>query len=409
MIGSTWKLLRELPRPVRILIAGTFVNKAGTYIVPYLTIVLTRDFHLGPAEAGLAVAAYGLGSLSSIFVGGQIADRLGRRAAMILSLFGSGILALCLGFAPSLQAFVLLLLGFGFLADLFQPAASAIVTDLVPPEQRKVGFAGLRLAINLGFAAGIVVGGFLVDRDWRLLFWGDGISTLAYGVVILLFIAETRPVPREGEEERSPFRDRAFVKLVAASGAFPFLMFAVMAVLPMTLTQHAGYPSRAYGYIVGLNGLLVALFEMPVAARLPGYFRLRLAAGGLLVAACGVAMNGLPPSLAIYVAAILLVTAGEIVMMPQLSATVADWAPRRSRGRYISLFQSSWTFAKATSPLLFLPTRARIGDAWFWPLLALATLPAAALLLHLEAEDRNRRHRGVDDGPEASVEYRVEA
>lgn len=409
MIGSTWKLLRELPRPVRILIAGTFVNKAGTYIVPYLTIVLTRDFHLGPAEAGLAVAAYGLGSLSSIFVGGQIADRLGRRAAMILSLFGSGILALCLGFAPSLQAFVLLLLGFGFLADLFQPAASAIVTDLVPPEQRKVGFAGLRLAINLGFAAGIVVGGFLVDRDWRLLFWGDGISTLAYGVVILLFIAETRPVPREGEEERSPFRDRAFVKLVAASGAFPFLMFAVMTVLPMTLTQHAGYPSRAYGYIVGLNGLLVALFEMPVAARLPGHFRLRIAAGGLLVAACGVAMNGLPPSLAIYVTAILLVTAGEIVMMPQLSATVADWAPRRSRGRYISLFQSSWTFAKATSPLLFLPTRARIGDAWFWPLLALATLPAAALLLYLEAEDRNRRHRGVDDGPEASVEYRVEA
>jgi MFS family permease len=109
------------------------------------------------------------------------------------------------------------------------------------------------------------------------------------------------------------------------------------------------------------------------------------------------------------VAAILLVTAGEIVMMPQLSATVADWAPRLSRGRYISLFQSSWTLAKATSPLLFLPLRARLGDFMFWPLLGLAVLPASALLLSLGVEDRARRHGASDGAPEASVECRVEA
>lgn len=406
---STWRLLRALPRPVQILIAGTFVNKAGTYIVPYLTIVLMRDFRLSPVEAGLAVAAYGFGSLVSVFAGGQTADRLGRRSTMLLSLFGSGLLALCLGFAPNLQAFVLLLLGFGFLADLFQPAASAIVTDLVPPEQRKVGFAGLRLAINLGFAAGVVVGGFLVDWDWRFLFWGDGLSTLAYGLVILLFISETRPARREGEVAESPFRDRPFLRLVAASSAFPFLMFAVMTVLPITLTEGASYPSRTYGYIVGLNGLLVAMLELPVAARLPTASRLSLAAGGLAVAALGVALNGSPPSLAIYVIAILLVTAGEIVMMPQLSATVADWAPRLSRGRYISLFQSSWTFAKATSPLLFLPLRAHLGDGLFWPLLGVSALPAFALLLTLGREDRARRHGNPDGLSEASVECRVEA
>ena len=305
---STWRLLRSLPRPVQILIAGTFVNKAGTYIVPYLTIVLMRDFRLSPIQAGLAVAAYGFGSLVSIFAGGQTADRLGRRATMLLSLFGSGVLAMCLGFAPNLHTFVVLLLGFGFLADLFQPAASAIVTDLVPPEQRKLGFAGLRLAINLGFAAGVVAGGFLVDWDFRFLFWGDGLSTLAYGLVILFFIAETRPVGRAGEVAASPFEDAAYLKLVAASSAFPFLMFAVMTVLPITLTEGASYPSRTYGYIVGLNGLLVAMLELPVSARLPSVSRLPLAAFGLLVAALGVALNGLPPNLGVYVAAILLVT-----------------------------------------------------------------------------------------------------
>lgn len=406
---STWRLIRSLPRPVQVLIAGTFVNKAGTYIVPYLTIVLMRDFHLSPVEAGLAVAAYGFGSLVSIFAGGQTADRLGRRATMLLSLFGSGVLAMGLGFAPNLRAFVVLLLAFGFLADLFQPAASAIVTDLVPQEQRKVGFAALRLAINLGFAAGVVAGGFLVDWDFRFLFWGDGLSTLAYGFVILFFIAETRPVGRAGEVAASPFEDRAFLRLVAGSAAFPFLMFAVMTVLPITLTQGASYPSRTYGYIVGLNGLLVAMLELPVAARLPSLSRLPLATVGLLIAALGAALNGAPPSLAVYVVAILLITAGEIIMMPQLSAAVADWAPRLSRGRYISLFQSSWTFAKATSPLFFLPLRARLGDASFWPLLGVSVLPASALLLALSAEDRARRHGPPDETSEASIECRVEA
>ena len=96
-------------------------------------------------------------------------------------------------------------------------------------------------------------------------------------------------------------------------------------------------------------------------------------------------------------------------MMPQLSATVADWAPRLSRGRYISLFQSSWTFAKATSPLLFLPLRARVGDGVFWPILGLSALPAFGLLLTLAGEDRIRRHRPADQASEASVECRVEA
>ncbi|MEO8501058.1 MAG: MFS transporter [Vicinamibacteria bacterium] len=406
---TTWRLLRSLPRPVQILIAGTFVNKAGTYIVPYLTIVLMRDFHLSPLEAGLAVAAYGFGSLVSVFTGRQTADRLGRRATMLLSLFGSGVLAICLGFAPNLHAFVVILLGFGFLADLFQPAASAIVTDLVPPGQRKLGFAGLRLAINLGFAAGVVAGGFLVDWDFRFLFWGDGLSTLAYGLVILFFIAETRPLAHLGEVAASPFEDRPFLKLVAASSAFPFLMFAVMTVLPITLTEGASYPSRTYGYIVGLNGLLVAMLEIPIATRLPTGSRLPLAAFGLVISAIGVALNGVPPNLAVYIAAILLITSGEIIMMPQLSATVADWAPRLSRGRYISLFQSSWTFAKATSPLFFLPLRARIGDQAFWPLLGLSVLPASGLLFTLAREDRARRHGPADEAPEASVACRVEA
>ena len=110
-----------------------------------------------------------------------------------MSLFGSGVLAMAMGFVPSADLFVPLLVAFGFIADLYRPAASAIIGDLLPSSERASGFAGLRMAVNLGWASGTAIGGLLADWDWRLLFLGDGLTTLAYGVLVYFAIPETRP------------------------------------------------------------------------------------------------------------------------------------------------------------------------------------------------------------------------
>src|SRR5688572_17194246 len=153
-------LLGRLPPVVRLLIAGTFVNKVGSFIVPFLTIVLRREFQLTERQVGWLLLAYGVGSLTSILVGGALTDRLGRRFTLLLSLGGSGVIALALGFAESIRTFVPLLVLFGFMADLYRPAASSIIGDVLPSSQRASGFAALRLSVNLGFAAGMTLGGF---------------------------------------------------------------------------------------------------------------------------------------------------------------------------------------------------------------------------------------------------------
>lgn len=143
MANNPFALLRRLPRTVRILIAGTFVNKVGTFIIPYLTLVLRREFHLSAEAVGQLVLAYGAGSFVSILVGGALADRLGRRVALLVSLLGGGALALGLGAAPDLGTFAALLVAFGFVSDLYRPAASAIIADELASSQRALGFAGL--------------------------------------------------------------------------------------------------------------------------------------------------------------------------------------------------------------------------------------------------------------------------
>ena len=132
-------LLRRLPKTVRILVAGTLVNKLGTFIVPYLTIVLLRDFGLSEGQVGTLMGAYGVGSVISILAGGFLTDWMGRRRTLMVSLFGSGAMAVAMAFAPGFSWFATLLVLFGFLADLYRPASSAIVSDLLPSSERSVG------------------------------------------------------------------------------------------------------------------------------------------------------------------------------------------------------------------------------------------------------------------------------
>jgi MFS family permease len=402
------RLLARLPGSVRLLLAGTLINKAGTFIVPYLTIVLLRDFSLTETEAARLLFAYGAGSLVSIMVGGYLTDHLGRRVTLLLSLFGSGVLAVAMGFAGSARAFVPLLVLFGFVADLYRPAASAIIGDVLRSSQRATGFAALRMAVNLGFAVGMGLGGLLADWSWRWLFFGDGSTTLLYGFVVYFFIPETRPgaLPGAGEETRiapDPMTDGVYLQVVLATFAFCLMFFSHLSVMPLTVTVSAGYPAVVYGLLIGLNGLLIALFEISVVAALRPFRRMRVAALGMALSGVGFALTGLELHWAWFLMTVILWTAGEILTSPQQMAFIADWAPPVARGRYLSLYQASWSLAFALNPILFLPLHARLGEPLFWGSLALLAVPATVLLLRLDRADRPEKLRGLSPEPASQL------
>lgn len=412
MPAGPLRLMRRLPPQVRLLVAGTFVNRVGTFIVPYLTLVLVRDFGLPPLRAGALMAAYGAGTICAILGGGFLTDRLGRRPTLMISLFGSGALALAMGAAPSAAVFVPLLLLFGFVADLYRPASSAVLGDLLPSSARALGFAALRAAVNLGFAIGVALGGILADVSWRLLFVGDGLTTLLFGGIVWRALAETRPGVAEAGTRgpavparpvaASPWRDGVFLEAVAATFVSSVVLVSFATVLPLTVT--ALYPARVYGLLMAINGVLIALFEMPVVEALAGVRRLRAAAAGVLLMGVGFGTVGLQAHWAGLALSVVLWTGGEILSGPQTVAFVTDWAPVPARGRYFGLFQATFSLAVAANPIVFLPLHARLGPARFWPLLVLVALPAAALMLHLDrTADRPERLRGLAVAPEAAA------
>lgn len=399
-------IVARLPLVVRVLIAGTFVNKLGSFIVPFLTIVLRREFQLTERQVGWLLLAYGTGSLTSVLIGGALTDRLGRRFTLLLSLGGSGAVALVLGLADSIRTFVPLLVLFGFMADLYRPASSSIIGDVLPSAQRASGFAGLRLAINLGFAAGMTLGGFLADWNWRLLFIGDGLTTLAFAAVVYLYIGETRPAAVAAPDGAppsvsvNPWRDTVFLQLMAVSFAFAMVFFNHISTLPLTITGSAGYPASVFGGLVAVNGLVVALFEIGAVERLKPFRRLRVAALGTLLGGLGFGLTGMVMHWGWFLLTVVLWTVGEILCLPFTMAFLTDWAPPAWRGRYLSWYGATWSLAIALNPILFLPLQATLGEAGFWPLMFLIALPGAWTLLRLDRRaDRPERLRGLSKDP----------
>jgi MFS family permease len=399
MLQNPVRLMARLPRPVQLLVWGTLVNKLGSFIYPYLSLVLRREFRMGPEAAGVLMTCYGAGTIVSILVGGVLTDRFGRRRTLLFSMFGGGALAVAMGFAPSLHWFAPLLIAFGFLSELYRPASSAIIGDLLPPAERSIGFAALRTAVNLGFAVGVVLGGVLADVSWRWLFLGDGLTTLACAVVLAAGVPETRPAPggaKVDPRSESPWRDLVFLTSVLGSLVFCLMFFSFLTVLPLTITVSAGYPAWVYGLLMALNGTVIAAVEISATHALRRFRRLRVAALGVALSCAGFAITGAAPHWTLFLVASLFWTAGEILFAPQQIGFVADWAPPAARGRYLSLYQASWSAGFALNPVITLPLQARLGDPLFWPLLGMFGLPAVWILLRLDRSADHPEHlRGV--------------
>lgn len=115
--------LRALPRAFWVLFAGTFINRFGTFVYPFLTIILhRRGFTF--AQIGFAVGAFGLGGLSASLVGGWFADRFGRRNSIVLGTLSQAVFIFLIYWAHSLPMIVLLATFAGLMGGFFiRPAA----------------------------------------------------------------------------------------------------------------------------------------------------------------------------------------------------------------------------------------------------------------------------------------------
>lgn len=386
--------MRDLPRAVWILLAGTLITRAGSFAVPFLTIYLHRERGLSLRYAGFAMAAYGAGGMVAALSGGALADRLGRKPVLVGSPLLGGLALVAILFTQHPAAVIAVALVAGMVSESGRPAVSAMLTDLTPPERRIDAFALFRLVVNLGFAVGTGLGGLLITVvGFERLFLADAATSWIYAAVAFAMLPETRPRLRERAKEPARgfgavLADPAFRRFWAGSFVMAVVFAQTMVTLPLALTER-GFTPAVYGGIISVNGLLIIATEFWISGRSRRYPPHLVMALGAVVLGGGYALMGVVGrSIPLLLATVVIWTLGEMLGSPTGQAYLAALAPPDLRGRYAGGLGLAWSLAFTVGPLLG-SAALELGHGVLWlGSLALAAV-SAALFLSLPALDRN--------------------
>jgi MFS family permease len=373
--------LRGLPRSAWILFFGTFLNKFGAFVLPFLAIYMTRLGYTG-SQAGLAIGAYGVGTLAACLLGGYLADRLGRRKTIVLSMFSGAAVLLCLSQARSLSGIISLACVAGLTGELYRPASSALLADLVPSGLRVTAFAAYRMSFNAGWAFGPATAGLLAKHSFLWLFIGNAVTSVLYGLVAWFALPSglrgTRTETSVLETVRVLRDDAPFRQVLVSSLAVGLVFVQVFSTMSLEITR-AGFSAGTYGVLISLNGLLVVLCELPLTTITKRFPARRMMALGYVLIGAGFASNLLERNIPLLVFTTCLFTLGEMVAMPVAGAYVADLAPADKRGLYMGTYGMVWALAFVFGPSLGLFIFSYNPIA-LWSLCGLMGLAAASMI-----------------------------
>ncbi|HEY6760129.1 MAG TPA: MFS transporter [Baekduia sp.] len=382
-----------LPRAFWSIFAGTVINRVGTFVEPFLALYLTSSRDLSPARAGTVVALVGAGSIISQPLGGALADRVGRRPTLTGGMVASGLAIAALALARPLWQLALCALLVGIVGDIYRPAAQATVADVVPIGDRRRASGLIFWAVNFGFSIAAVGGGLLATHGYGLLFAIDALTCGAYAAVVWVTVAETRPAAaahHTGPGFGVVLRDRLALSYFGLNISIMTVYATIFTILPLAM-QADGHSAAEYGAVIALNGLGIVVLQPLISGRLLRLTPAVNVAGGAALMGGAMLVVAASDGLAGYVAAIGLVTVGEIANATAGPGLVAEIAPPALRGRYAGAFGLTFGVAFVITPLLGGRLLGDGGSAAPWLVAAGVAVASTAAMLALGPAIEARR------------------
>jgi len=297
---------------------------------------------------------------------------------------------LALGWAASWWAFALLMALWGLFSPLYRVGGDAMLADLVTPERRPEAYALLRMANNLGVAVGPAIGGFLAAASYRLAFYAAAGGFVIYALLLLFAARET--LPGQGRLAWDAVRRAALEYLQVAAdhalrGILLAYLLAVMAAalmwifLSLYLKTRFGIPESRFGWLATTNATLVVLFQFAVTRRVERFSSLRVMAAGATLYGLGIGSMALGRTFGHFWLSMVMVTLGEMLLVPTASAYVANLAPPDRRGRYMAALGLVWNLASGLVTPVGGWLSDRVHPASPWMAALVLGLAAAAVFL----------------------------
>lgn len=346
-------------REIWILAIITFVNRAGTMVLPFLSKYLKEDLQFSYSQVGWIMVWFGIGSMLGSWLGGKLSDKIGFYKIMIFSLLVSGMLFFGIQFVSSFEGLCFSMFAIMVVADMFRPAMFVSLGAYAKPENRTRALTLVRLAINLGFAAGPALGGLIImNIGYKGLFWADG-ATCILAIVIFALLVKEKKKPAQSLEEKlllesnreSVFKDKPFWIFLITCIITGVLFFQLFTTIPLYHREQFDLSEFQTGLLLTLNGILVFFLEMPIVSYIERnkLNKVKVVSIGCLLMGISLFLMLVNTWAGILIIMMLFMTFAEMFAFPFSNSFAISRAPKGHEGRYMAIFTMSFSFAHILS------------------------------------------------------------
>ncbi|MCD9880641.1 MFS transporter [Streptomyces guryensis] len=394
----------------RKLLGATAIDSLGNGLVlAFVLIYFTRTTSLSLTQVGAAISLARLLAVPTAVAAGPLIDRFGARrtalAGNVVSAVGYA------GFLASQQAWHIVLVTWltqvGF--AMYWTSSTGLVGLATQPEWRPRWFAVMNMLRNSGLAAGGALGALLIDwagtAGLRAVVVTNAASYVAAALLLALWRpaneprgkarTHARPVTAAGGGYRAVLRDRRYLLLVGINLNFAFNILILSMLIAVYINTGLHQPAWIAGMLIMVNCLQVALTQTSVTRLLENRRPIHVVIAGALLSALSYvvfiavhAASARGVVLAGLLVAVIVFGFAETTANPVRENLSVSLAPEELRGRYLAVYQLSYTFAQTAGPGLFAYLLTR-GAALPWIFLITLNLLVVPFLLLLERMIRN--------------------
>jgi predicted MFS family arabinose efflux permease len=280
----------------------------------------------------------------------------------------------------------------GVVSQVYRPAMAAVLVDAVTSsQQRLAAFGVLRFAQNIGSALGGVLGGVVATISYTGLFLLEAAALLLFGVIVAVLLrdptqqrsdsgtAETRAEPAVGY--RQMLTDRVLVRFLLMTVFSMFAYTQTTVGLPLHVDD-VGLDERDFGLLMGLNGLLVVLLELPITSVVSRFRPEYVLAAANLLTCSGLALTGFTTGMVMLSATVTAWTFGEMAYSSVVQAHLASLTPPGMVGRYQGVYGAAYAIGTGAGPVIGGAVYA-VAPWALWTLVGVLGLLGAQLSLRL--------------------------
>ncbi|HMN89674.1 MAG TPA: MFS transporter [Saprospiraceae bacterium] len=380
MLHRTIQLYRNsfggLSKDIWLLALVTLINRSGTMVIPFMTVYLTSQLHFSLGQAGWVMTCFGVGSVLGSLLGGKLTDTFGYYWVQFWALLLSGAMFLVLMQVQSFGGMCGTIFLLSIVADAFRPANHASIAVYSKPENRTRSYSLIRLAINLGFSIGPAVGGFIAGaHGFKWLFLVDGLTCMSAALFLLFSLkqkqepANTSNTTPQAAVVTSAYHDRTFLWFALLTTICGVVFMQLFSTLPVFYREGFGLSESQIGALLALNGLMIAILEMPFVYTLERKAMRRLpliGKGALLIGASFFMLELSDFWGGVLILSVITVTFGEMLTMPFSNVYALERSTPATRGQYMAVYSGTWSLAHILAPALGMQIAQHWGFNTLW-------------------------------------------